>query len=139
MICWAEITLPSSRVRSEAFKTNLLKSALLGRRVIGTVSGSGFIFLDFDRSGAATCTLVSGVEDTNTGAAAEGTDLAPTGWLAAAASRAAKSLDSLFFFIRAPFVVAGWCGVTIARLHNVATLSRHGCAALQRFAVEALQ
>jgi hypothetical protein len=40
MICWADITLPSSRVRSDALSTNLLNSALLGRRVMGTVSGS---------------------------------------------------------------------------------------------------
>ena len=101
MICWAEITLPSSRVRSDAFRTNLLKSALLGRRVIGTVSCSGLAFLGFERAGAATGTLASGVDDTNTGAgtAAAGADLVPAGWLAAAAIRAANSLESRFFFI----------------------------------------
>jgi hypothetical protein len=139
MICWAEITLPSSRVRSAAFRTNLLNNALLGRRVIGTVSGSGLIFLDFDRSGAAGCTLASGAEDTKTGAAGAGTDFAPTGWLAAAASRAARSLDSLFFFIGRLIKVARWCGVTIARLRNFATLSRHEGMALRRFAFAALQ
>ena len=51
MICWAEITLPSSRVRSEAFRTNLLNSALLGRRVMGTVSCSGLLFFGFESAG----------------------------------------------------------------------------------------
>ena len=68
MICWADITLPSSRVRSDALKTNLLSSALLGRRVMGTVSGSaGLVFLAFERAGAAAGALAAGVEDTNTG------------------------------------------------------------------------
>jgi len=138
MICWTEITLPPSRVRSEAFRTYLVNSALLGRRVMGTVSGSGLIFLAFDRAGTAAGALASVAGDTNTGVAG-GTDFAPTGWLAAAASRAARSLESLLFFIRTLFMVARWCGVTIARLHNIATPSRHECPALQCFAVEALQ
>jgi hypothetical protein len=74
MICWADITLPSSRVRSEALRTNLLKSALLGRSVMGTVSGSlGLVFLGFERvgAGAASGTLGAGVEDDSTGAGAE--------------------------------------------------------------------
>ena len=102
MICWADITLPSSRVRSDAFRTYLLNRALLGRRVIGTVSSSGLAFLGFERAGAPTGTLASGVDDTNTGAGtvAAGADLVPAGCLAAAAIRAANSLESRFFFIR---------------------------------------
>ncbi len=116
MICWAEITLPSSRVRSDALRTNLLNRVLLGRRVMGTVSGSpGLVFLALDRAGAgaeagsATDALMAGVEDTNTGAgtgtgAAAGAvaELLPAGLLAAAAMRAANSLESRFFFIREP-------------------------------------
>jgi hypothetical protein len=51
MICCAETTLPSSRVRSEALSTNLFSNVLLGRRVIGTVSSSfslGFVPFAFE-------------------------------------------------------------------------------------------
>ena len=99
MMCWADITLPSSRVRSDALRTNLLKRALLGRSVMGTVSGSfGFVFLGFERSGADAVAgiLAFGAGEINTGA---GTDPVPAGWLAAAAIRAANSLESRFFFI----------------------------------------
>src|SRR5580704_15951959 len=54
MICWAETTLPSSLVRSDALRTNLLSRALLGRSVIGTVSGSlALVFFGFAGAGAA--------------------------------------------------------------------------------------
>src|ERR1700733_5964804 len=99
MICWADITLPSSRVRSDALRTNLFKRALLGRSVMGTVSGSlGVVFFALVRLGvdSATDPLAAGVEDTNTGAGAE---LVPAGCLAAAAIRAANSLESRFFFM----------------------------------------
>ena len=102
MICWAETTLPSSRVRSAALRTNLLSKALLGRSVIGTVSVSGFAFFCFVRIGAAsslTGGLAAGAADTNTAA---GTAPVPAGCLAAAAIRAAKSLESRFFFIWEP-------------------------------------
>jgi hypothetical protein len=108
MICWADTTLPSSTVRCEALITNLFKSALLGRSVIGTESGSaGLVLLSFGRAGAdaaagaAGGVFAAGVEDTNTGAAVAGmgADLLPAGWLAAAANLAAKSLESRFFFI----------------------------------------
>jgi len=57
MICWADITLPSSRVRWDALRTNLLNSALLGRRVTGIVSGSfGLVFCGFERAGAGATT-----------------------------------------------------------------------------------
>jgi hypothetical protein len=96
--------------------TNLLKSALLGRSVMGTVSGSGtFAFFGFRRggagaaAGAADGVFVAEVEDTNTGAGAAaggglGTEPLPAGWLAAAAMRAAKSLESRFFFITGPLL-----------------------------------
>jgi hypothetical protein len=99
MICWADTTLPSSRVRSDALRTNLFKRALVGRSVMGTVSGSlGFAFFGFGRAGtnSAAGSLVAGAGDTNTGAGAE---LVPAGCLAAAAIRAAKSLESRFFFM----------------------------------------
>src|ERR1700730_9947641 len=90
MICWADITLPSSRVRSEALKTNLLKSALLGRSVMGTVSGSvALAFLGFGRAGtdAAGVAFATGAGDTNIGAGAAagtgaGAEPLPAGWLA---------------------------------------------------------
>jgi hypothetical protein len=110
MICWADTTLPSSRVRSDALITNLLKSALLGRSVMGTVSGSGALaFFGFGRAGAGATggALARGVGDTNTGAAAAagaGAEPLPAGWLAAAAMRAAKSLESRFFFIQGPLL-----------------------------------
>ena len=99
MICWADITLPSSRVRSDALRTNLFNRVLLGRSVMGTVSGSlGLIFFALERVGvdSATDPSFAGVEDTNTGAGAE---LIPAGCLAAAAIRAANSLESRFFFM----------------------------------------
>jgi fructose-1,6-bisphosphatase/sedoheptulose 1,7-bisphosphatase-like protein len=75
---------------------------------MGTVSGSlGLVFLAFERvtTGAATGSLVAGVEDTNTGASAgAGAELLPAGWLAAAAIRAANSLESRFFFMLGPFL-----------------------------------
>ncbi len=53
MICWADTTLPSSRVRSAALRTNLFNSSLLGRNVIGTVSDSlGFASFFLARVGA---------------------------------------------------------------------------------------
>jgi hypothetical protein len=114
MICWADITLPSSRVRSDALRTNLLRRALLGRSVMGTVSGSfGLVFFGFERSGAGAVTgvLIVAAGDTNTGA---GTEPVPAGWLAAAAIRAANSLESRFFFIWEPgAAVARWYGITI--------------------------
>jgi hypothetical protein len=99
MICWADTTLPSSRVRSDALRTNLFKRALLGRSVMGTVSGSlGLVFFGLEREGVDSVadSLVVGAGDTNTGA---GAALAPAGLLAAAAIRAAKSLESRFFFM----------------------------------------
>jgi hypothetical protein len=98
MICWADTTLPSSLVRSDALRTNLFKSALLGRRVMGTVSGSlGLVLFSLECVGADSGTdCLSGVGDTNTGVGAE---LVPAGCLAAAAILAAKSLESRFFFI----------------------------------------
>jgi hypothetical protein len=95
MICWADTTLPSSRVRSAALRTNLFSRSLLGRKVIGTVSGSlGFAFLCLARvasgAGSLTDAFVGGAGDTGTGA---GIAVAPAGWLAAAASLAAKSLE----------------------------------------------
>lgn len=113
MICWAETTLPSSRVRSDALMTNLLRIALLGRRVMGTVSGSaGLLFLAFARAGPGATTgdaagvVTAGVEHTNVGAglgADAGAALLPAGWLAAAAIRAASSLESRFFFMTGTF------------------------------------
>src|SRR5271168_2481789 len=108
MICWAETTLPSSRVRSDALRTNLLKRALVGRSVMGTVSGSlRLVFFGFDGAASVTGTGVAtaGCGETNVGA---GKELRPAGWLAAAAIRAANSLESLFFFIWVLWV--GSCG-----------------------------
>ncbi len=99
MICWADTTLPSSLVRSDALRTNLFKRVLLGRSVIGTVSGSfGLVFFGWGDAGAdsATGSLVAGFGDTNAGA---GTEVVPAGCLAAAAIRAAKLLESGFFFM----------------------------------------
>jgi hypothetical protein len=77
------------------------------------------VFLAFERAGtgaareAATGALAAGVEDTSTGAdtgatagasTGAGAELLPAGWLAAAATRAAKSLESRFFFIRGPLL-----------------------------------
>jgi hypothetical protein len=89
MISWAEITLPSSRVRSDALRTNVFKRARVGRSVIAFVSGPlGSAFLRFDRAVAGS--PVTGCGETKVGA---GTELRPAGWLAAAAIRAAKSLE----------------------------------------------
>jgi len=142
MICWADITLPSSRVRSDAFRTNLLKRALLGRSVIGTVSGSlGSVFFAFGRVGAAgiTCDLVGGAVDAKTGA---GMEPVPAGWLAAAEMRAAKSLESRFFFIIRPMfgcamvrrhdtVIAQHCNTTHSRMCGVTALCRRSVAILR--------
>jgi hypothetical protein len=71
----------------------------VGRRVMGTVSGSlRLIFLGFDgaASDAGTGCTAAGCGETNVGA---GKELRPAGWLAAAAIRAANSLESRFFFI----------------------------------------
>jgi hypothetical protein len=115
MICWAETTLPSSRVLSAALLTYLVNSALLGRSVMGTVSGSlALAFFGFARAGSGAAAggaggvFAAGVEDTNTGAGAAagaglGAEPLPAGWLAAAAMRAAKSLESRFFFMESPF------------------------------------
>jgi hypothetical protein len=114
MICWAETTLPSSRVRSDALRTNLFRRALVGRSVMGTVSGSlGLVFFAFERGGADSVTgsLAAGIEDTNTGAGAE---LAPAGWLAAAAIRAAKSLELRFFFMLWDPAIVRRYAITIA-------------------------
>jgi hypothetical protein len=82
---------------------------------MGTVSGSlGFVFFGFERSGADAVTgvLALGAGETNTGA---GTEPVPAGWLAAAAIRAANSLESRFFFMQEP------CGDgAIVRHHNTA-------------------
>ena len=100
MICWADTTLPSSRVRSEALSTNLLSKLLLGRRVIGTVSGGlgfvAFVFEGLADGGVSDAGLVI----TAGGAVMEGSvELAPAGLLAAAAIRAARSLASRLFFM----------------------------------------
>jgi hypothetical protein len=102
MICWAETTLPSSRVRSDALRTYLFRRALVGLSVMGTVSGSfglGLVFFGCESEGANSeaGSFDGGVDDTNTGAGAE---LAPAGWRAASAIRAAKSLELRFFFMR---------------------------------------
>ena len=156
MICWAETTLPSSTVRSEALITNLLSSALLGRSVMGTVSGSpvwsfwpsralALAQQPAPRLGA----FAAGAEDTSVGAGfaastgartGAGAELLPAGWLAAAAMRAASSLESRFFFMERPFwVMVRWCGITIPRLRNIATPRSHECAASRHFAAGALQ
>lgn len=101
MICWAETTLPSSRVRSEALSTYLFSRSFLGRRVIGTVSGGlGFVALALEglvEGGASDAGVVAGAE----GVTREGSVvLAPAGLLAAAAIRAARALASRLFFIR---------------------------------------
>jgi hypothetical protein len=139
MICWADITLPSSRVRSDALRTNLFKRALLGRSVMGTVSGSlGLIFFALERVGidSATDPLAAGVEDTNAGAGAE---LVPAGcwpllqfgrpihW-----SRDSSSCGTLAVIVR-------WGEITIPRLRSIATPCSYECTVLQRFAVVALQ
>src|SRR5580658_9903449 len=109
MICWADTTLPSSRVRSAALRTYLLKSALLGRSVMGTVSGSlALTFFGFGRAGGGSAgASAAGVEATNTGTSADAgfcavAELLPAGWLAAAAILAANSLESRFFFMERP-------------------------------------
>jgi hypothetical protein len=125
MICWADITLPSSRVRSDALRTNLLKSALLGRSVMGTVSSSGALaFFGFARTGAGAAggALATGAGETKTGAgtaagAGAGAESLPAGWLAAAAMRAAKSLESRFFFMTETLPDDG----VMVRHHNTAT------------------
>src|ERR1700722_5894289 len=110
MICWADTTLPSSRVRSAALRTYLLNSALLGRSVMGTVSGSlALAFFGFGRARVGSAgALAAGDEATNTGASAgfcAGAELLPPGWLAAAAIRAANSLESRFFFMTKTFAM----------------------------------
>jgi hypothetical protein len=84
---------------------------------MGTESDSmGLVFLDFDRAGAtvgvATGVLAAGVEDTNVGggfgastgaSTGSGVEFLPAGWLAAFSIRAAKSLESRFFFMESPF------------------------------------
>jgi hypothetical protein len=148
MICWADITLPSSRVRSAALLTYLLSSALLGRSVMGTVSDSaGLVFFALGRAGsdAATGAWAEGAKDINTGAGAAaraglGAERLPAGWLAAAAIRAANSLESRFFFMTKTFaVMLRWHGITIPRLRNIATPGSHKCATSQHFAAQALQ
>jgi hypothetical protein len=154
MICWAETTLPSSTVRSEALITNLFKSALLGRSVMGTVSGSlGLGILAFGRAGAATGVaagaFAAGAEDTKVGAGfaagagastGAGAEFLPAGWLAAAAMRAARSLESRFFFMENPFwVMVRCCAITIPRRRNIATPCSRECTALRHFAAGALQ
>jgi hypothetical protein len=60
---------------------------------MGTVSGSlrlAFLGLDGAASGAGTGFVATGCGETNVGA---GTELRPAGWFAAAAIRAAKSLE----------------------------------------------
>ena len=76
---------------------------------MGTVSGSlAFAFFGFGRADVGSADdLVAGVEATNTGAGADagfcaGAELLPAGWLAAAAIRAARSLESRFFFMERP-------------------------------------
>jgi hypothetical protein len=74
----------------------------------------GLVFFGVECAGAdsATGSMAGGVEDTNTGAGAE---LAPAGWRAAAAIRAARSAESRFFFMQWAYVaIARWCGITIA-------------------------
>ena len=66
---------------------------------MGTVSGSlRLAFLGFDgaASDSGTGIAAAGCGETNIGA---GKELRPAGWLAAAAIRAANSLESLFFFM----------------------------------------
>jgi hypothetical protein len=80
-------------VRSDALRTNLFKRALVGRSVIGTVSGSlrlAFFGFDGAASGAGTDCTGAGCVEINVGA---GKEPRPAGWLAAAAIRAAKSLE----------------------------------------------
>ena len=137
MICWAETTLPSSRVRSAALLTYLVKSALLGRSVMGTVSGSlALAFFGFGRAGAGAAACAAdgvfavGVEDTNTGAGAAagaGAEPLPAGWLAAAAMRAAKSLESRFFFMSETLPDDG----VMLRRHNTVTAQHCNTAQLR--------
>jgi hypothetical protein len=104
----------------------LLSKALLGRNVIGTVSASGFAFFCLVRFGAGSSSaggLTTGAADISTGA---GTDPVPAGCLAAAAIRAANSLESRFFFI--------WglhCDCAMLWNHNTA-ITRHCNSALLR-------
>src|ERR1700733_1037885 len=141
MICWADTTLPSSRVRSDALRTNLFKRALLGRRVMGTVSGSLVLaFLAFERAGAgaATGALAGGVEDTKTGADAgattgSGAEVLPAGWLAAAAIRAANSLESRFFFMQGP--VRQWCDGAASQYRDCATLQLHAVTSARHHSI----
>jgi hypothetical protein len=115
---------------------------------MGTESDSlGLAFLAFERlgvgatSGVAAGALASAVEDTNTGAligADAGAALLPAGWLAAAAMRAAKSLESRFFFIRGPLlwwrdgVASQYRDFTILQLHAVASARHHSILPLER-------
>jgi hypothetical protein len=124
MICWAETTLPSSRVRSDSLRTNLFKSALEGRSVMGTVSGSIRLAFFGCEGAAASATdgLAGGCGETKVGA---GKELLPAGWLAAAAIRAANSLESLFFFILEAYGLDG----AIARHHSTA-IAQH-CNTMQ--------
>lgn len=125
MICWADTTLPSSRVRSDALRTNLLRRVLLGRSVIGTVSGClGVVFFGFEFADASAVTGVSigSAGDTKNGA---GTEPVPAGWLAAAAIRAARSLESRFFFISGRML----------RLRDATASQYPECATLQYRAV----
>jgi hypothetical protein len=75
----------------------------VGRRVMGTVSGSmRLAFFGFD---GETGGVAAGSDETNVGGDRE---LRPAGWLAAAAIRAANSLESRFFFIGGLWL--GLCG-----------------------------
>lgn len=86
----------------------------MGRSVMGTVSGSlRFTFFGFDggASGAGAGCMAAGCAEINVGA---GKEPRPAGWLAAAAIRAANSLESRFFFIGAYGVVSRSRDITVA-------------------------
>jgi hypothetical protein len=58
-------------------------------------------------TGVVAGAFAAGADDTKTGAAtvaSAGAELLPAGWLAAAAMRAASSLESRFFFIQGPLL-----------------------------------
>jgi hypothetical protein len=132
MICCAETTLPSSRVRSEALSTNLFQRVLSGLRVMGTVCGSLILaFFGFAGSTtkAETAGFACGSEAVSMGA---GTELIPAGCLAAAESRAARLLALGFFFMDLPIadlpdgVTSQYCDGSILQLSAVVMSRHHG-------------
>ena len=99
-------------------------------------------FAGVERVGADSATDPSAavVEDTDTG---EGAELVPAGCLAAAAIRAANSLESRFFFMYGlgsdwammrehNTAITQHCNAMQLRMHSIVAFCRHGVAIVQR-------